>query len=308
MTTTGTHALDARCDACGAALTIGAAQRTERCPFCDAPSVVTHPASPGRSQPTFAIGFSLERDDAVRAVAHWLREQRATRFGPTPGVVERVTGVYLPAYLYSSTALSEYQASIGETYRTLGIERDDDGGASIGRKEKTEYRDLAGRRMAYVADILVSASRGLPNPEIDAIEPFDLGRVRRYVPALVAGWTSEEPTLTLDDCLQVARTEAHARVERELHRFMPGDEIRALRHQTRFVNETLDLVLVPVWVCAVRHHARKPPVRVLVNGQTGRVGGVIPFSWAQLGLVAAISVAAMIVVLMILRLLMSGVR
>jgi hypothetical protein len=287
---TASDAIELACQACGALMAIGAEQRTERCPFCDAASVVTRAPAPGRPHPTFALGFVIEREDASRRVTRWIRRQKMAPFGLTRAAPERITGIYLPAYLYSATAQSQYHASIGEKYRRLAIERDDDGGLSLRRKEKTEYRDLAGRHVMYVTDILVTASRSLQNEEVESIEPFDFGRLRRYTPALVAGWTSEEPSLSPEQCLRLARNEATASVGSSLHGFMPGDEVRSLHHETQFLDESIDLALVPVWLFAMRYHPRKAAVRVLVNGQTGRIGGVIPFSWAKLGLAVLIAV------------------
>lgn len=280
-------------------LSIGAEQRTERCPFCDAATVVTRESVPGRPHPAFALGFVIGREQAAQAVARWIRRRKMAPFGLTRAAAERITGIYLPAYLYSATADSQYRASIGENYKRLGIEGDDDGGVVLRRKEKTEYLDLTGRHVAYVADILVTASRSLSNREVEALEPFDFGRLRRYSPALVAGWTSEEPTLSPEECLRLAKAEAEASIAHSLHAFMPGDEVRSLQHQTQFVDESIDLTLVPVWTFAMRYHPRKPSVRVLVNGQTGRVGGVIPFSWAKLGLIVLIAVLALATLMVI---------
>jgi hypothetical protein len=196
-------------------------------------------------------------------------------FGLKGRTAEDVKGVYLPAYLYSATAHTSYAASIGERYR------DDD------RKNRTEYRDLSGRHSRYVADILVTASRGIPNDEVEGIEPYDLGALVRYTPGLVSGWISEEPSLTREECRRLARQEATARVARLLREFLPGDSVRSLRHHIELTDESIDLTLVPIWVFAIRYDEKKPPIRVLVNGQTGRVFGKVPFSWAKLGLIAA---------------------
>jgi hypothetical protein len=72
---------------------------------------------------------------------------------------------------------------------------------------------------------------------------------------------------------------------------MPGDGCHDLSFETDLSDEAIDLVLVPVWVFAVRYHREKPPVRILVNGQTGKVFGKIPFSWAKVGIVAAVVAA-----------------
>lgn len=272
-----------QCESCGAVVSVEKGRLTARCLFCDAPSVISRPAGE-KGRPVFALGFSVEREEAARAVQRWISRQKMAPFGLKRAAAERVTGVYLPAYLYSATAQSDYQASIAEKYETLGIKDKSDHGVTVGSREETEYRDLAGRRVAYVADILVTASRNVTNEELAAIEPFDLGRLRRYSPGLVAGWIAEEPSIGREECLRLARAEVESAIPGALRSFMPGDGVRLLRHATQFIEESLDAILVPVWVFGIRYHPRKPPLRIVVNGQTGTVKGNVPFS---LGKVAA---------------------
>jgi hypothetical protein len=252
--------------------------------------------------PVFAMGFAVEREAATRAVRDWIRSRRMAPFGLRNLAVERMSGVYLPAYLYSATANSRYEASIAEIYKKVRFERDDDG-FSVGRGEEKEYRDLTGRHVASLADILVTASHSVTNEEIQAIEPFDLGRLRRYTSALLQGWSAEEVSASPETCLGHAQGEARASVTRLLHNFMPGDGVRSLRHQTEFEEESIDLTLIPVWICTMRYHPRKPPLRILVNGQTARAGGWVPFSWAKLGLILLASAAIVAGAIVGLRLL-----
>ena len=62
---------------------------------------------------------------------------------------------------------------------------------------------------------------------------------------------------------------------------MPGDSHRGLSFHTRFHDEALVVCLLPVWVMALRHDPQKPPLRFLVNGQTGKVYGRVPVSWVK---------------------------
>jgi len=237
--------------------------------------VVDRPVTHDRPDPAFGLGFAVTRDDAARRMRRWIRGRKMAPFGLKDRSAEKVRGVYLPAYLYSATAHTSYRASIGEHYKDKE------------RKNRTEYRDLAGQYSRYVADILVTASRGIPNDEIEGIEPFDLGALTRYTPGLVSGWISEEPSLTREDCRHLARQEATTRVGQLLRRFLPGDSVRDLRHHIDLTDESIDLTLIPLWVFAIRYDDEKPPIRVLVNGQTGKVFGRVPLSWAKIGLIAA---------------------
>jgi hypothetical protein len=213
---------------------------------------------------------------------------------------EKVTGVYLPGYLYSATADTMYSAVVGEAYTATRI---DPKSKKVRRVRRIEYHDVRGEHACHLKDIVVTASVGADNDEIEAIEPYDLEGLRRYSSALVSGWASEEPSLTVDACRALARDEARARIDGLLRRFLPGDAVRSLKHQTRFRAESLDLTLLPLWVFAVRYHPARPPIRLLVNGQTGTVHGAAPVSWAKVATIAAAVVAVIGAALLLGRLL-----
>ena len=290
--------LSVGCDSCGARICFAAGQRTTRCPFCDIPLVADRPAIRDRPQPVFALGFAIDRDSAVKAVRQWLSRQKLRPSGMNAAAAQAIAGVYLPCYLYSAAAHSRYQARIAENYTRLAIDKD---GAGV--RSGTEYRDFAGRHATYVSDILVTASRGVSNDELQAIEPFDLSKLCRYSPAIIAGWNSEEPSLSTEDCLRLGRVEGNAAVATLLRDYMPGDGVASLNHSTEFTDESLDHTLVPVWVLAIRDHPQKPPVRILVNGQTGKVGGKIPHSKAKLGVLIIAGLVALAALFMLLSLL-----
>ena len=281
--------MNLECQTCGASLVLDAAQRTAVCPYCASPSVVERPPSADRPPARFALGFVLTQTAAGLAVKTWLG--RRGLFVPSSvkrGHIDTIRGVYVPAYLYSALAQTSYSAEIGEEYQeTETYTTTDANGNTVVQTRtvtRTEYRPLAGRHGTYVLDVLVTASRAVHNAELEAIEPFDLRLVRRYTPALLSGWIAEEPTLTLADCYALARGEAIAKIGEELGRFMPGDSHRNLVFQTELHRETTDLVYVPVWVLAVRHHPQKSPFRMLINGQTGQIWGRPPLSALRIGL------------------------
>lgn len=271
------------CQNCGAALVVGDVERTTKCPYCASPQIVSRPPTPDRPAPVFTIPFAIAEGPAKERVRGWLKTRGFFR-DPQLKTAEiaDMRGVYVPAYLYAATAHSRYAASIGENYveTETYTETDSEGRTHTRTRQvtKTEWRDLAGAHASYVMDVLVTASRGLNNAELEAIEPFDLRQMRRHDDALVSGWIAEEATLTLEQCVAIARSEALAKVGRALARFMPGDTHRGLRYQTLLEQETADPMLVPVWVLAAMRGPKKPPVRIVLNGQSGMIHGVAPLS------------------------------
>lgn len=272
--------LELACESCGAKLVVQATQRTARCPYCDSPSVIDRPATPDRPDPVFAIGFTIDGNRARALLRDFLDSHRWAPTALKQATVERVEGIYLPTYLYSAVADTSYRASIGEHYTEMEY---DARKKRMRRVTKTEYRTLEGSHRCYVDDLVVTASEGIPNLELETIESFDLSGLRRFSPGLISGWISEEPSMSRDTSLELAREESRDAVKLKLGGFMPGDSHHDLHAATRLTDESMDLVLLPIWVFAVRWRADRPPIRLLVNGQTGKVAGKTPVSWAKIG-------------------------
>ncbi len=275
--------LEISCQSCGATLLLESNMRSALCPYCASPSIVHRPPAADRPAPTFIVGFVVDHEHATRAVQKWISGSHMfARSDFKSAVPELTRGVYLPAYLYGAVANSQYSASIGENYTEIETYTTTDAnGKTVTRTRtvvKTEWRPLHGNHCCYVVDVIVTASSGVTNAALEAIEPFDLRALRRYADSFISGWLAEEPSRSKDDCFKLAHDETVSKVGSMLQHFMPGDTYSNLQYQTRLSHEVIDLVLLPVWSYAVRYSEDRPPVQILVNGQTGRVGGTVPVS------------------------------
>ncbi len=295
------------CGHCGASLAF-AGVRTETCPYCASPNVVERPAAAGQPDPQFVVTFVGDAEAARRALDRWLGSR--TLFADSAlkrARVDDMRGIYVPAYLYSAVAHTDYHAHIGEHYtetETYKVKTPDGKTETRTRTvTRTEYRPLSGYHVGYVTDVVVSASRGLSDRELGQIEPFDWKQMRRFDHALVSGWIAEEFSRDPGDCERASRSEAVEQVGMTLRRFMPGDSYSDLTWRTRVGWESFDPVLVPVWVLALRYREDKPPMRVVINGQTGAVAGKVPLSaWkVALGVVVLVAVIATIIYLIYTR-------
>lgn len=275
--------LEISCQACGSTLHLQSNMRTTVCPYCASPNVIERPASDNRPTPTFVVAFVVDQKRAAQAVRDWIsRSSLFARSDFKQAAPELTRGVYLPAYLYGALADSDYSAGIGENYtETETYTTTDSKGNTVTRTRtvtKTEWRSLSGEHSCYILDVVVSASHGVTNPALEAIEPFDLRALRRYSPSFISGWLAEDPSRSQDDCFRMAHEESVAKIRTMLENFMPGDSHRNLQFHTSLSQEVIDLVLLPVWSFALRYAEDRPPVQILVNGQTSRVGGKVPIS------------------------------
>ena len=295
--------MDVQCSSCGAQLVLEANLRTVECPYCAASSIVERPASPDRPAPAFVLGFSVSQIQARERAAAWLSSRGLfAKKGIHKAAVQNLRGVYVPAYLYSAAVASSFHAEIGEQYPRTEQYTETENGRTVTKTRtvtETEWRPLSGRHAEFLPDVVVTASHGLLDEELAALEPFDLRFLGRYDPAVLSGWVAEDPSMGRDECLALARREARERTAKKLADFMPGDSHRGLHHSTELTQEALDLCLLPVWVMAARYCEKAPPVRLLVNGQSGEVHGEAPLSWAKISaaLAGLLALAAALVYL-----------
>jgi hypothetical protein len=287
------------CGQCGAALAFDGV-RTATCPYCASASFVERPPTAGQPEPRFVVTFTGDAAGARRSLDRWLGSR--TWFAD-PALrkarIDDLRGIYVPAYLYSAVAHADWSASIAEHYTETETRKKDDGTTERRTVTRTEYRPLAGRHLSYVTDVVVSASKGLSHGELGAIEPYDFRTLRRYAPALVTGWIAEEFSRDADDCRVAMHAEALEEIGSKVRRFMPGDGFSDLHWRAAIHWEAIDPLLVPVWVFAVRYRDDRAPLRVAINGQTGKIAGRVPLSWWRV--VAALVVLAAIVGLLVWR-------
>ncbi len=254
----------------------------------------------------FVLPHGFDAAGARSRLEAWLRsrtifiDSRVRR-----AAVEELRGIYVPAYLYSAVARTSYTASIGEHYtETEEYDTTDEHGKKVKKTRsvtRTEHRSLAGPHVGYVTDVIVSASQGLPNRELAAIEPFDMRQLRRFAPSFVTGWLAEEFSRSRDVCHTASRGAAIDDIGVRLRAFMPGDSHSDLEWRTTVEWESLDPLYVPVWVLALRWHADKPPVRVVINGQTGEATGKLPLSPWKIAIAVLLLAAIVATIILVAR-------
>ena len=297
--------LEINCQSCGATLVVAANMRTAQCPYFASTSIVERPPSAERADPTFVLGFVIDHEQATKFVRRWLRNSGVfARSDFKEAAPEVLRGVYVPAYLYGALAHTDYTAEIGENYtETETYTTTDAKGNTVTRTRtvtRTEWRPLQGSHACYVLDVVVTASGGVSNDKLEAIEPYDLRALNRYSHAAIAGWMAEDPSRSKEDCFHLAHEESVRKVGRMLDEFMPGDSHRDLRYHTELSNEVIDLVLLPLWTFAVKYDESKPPIRILVNGQTGRITGNVPISTTKVTAAVMVGLGVILAIILLI--------
>lgn len=299
-----------RCNNCGAEIRVEAGKRSYVCPFCDSAYVIEFsPEQSRRQEPEFVIPFAVTPEQARAQLTAGLRKGAMSRPKELRSALQSadIRGVYVPVWSFSVFAQSRWSAVIGEywyrteTYTTVV------NGKTVTRTrrvQETEWYTLAGRFQQYLSGYLVSGSRGVPQELLDGLQPFHKAALRRYAPTYLAGWECEEYTVDAADALEACKREFAARQFRDVGAFMPGDTHRNLEVQTRFRDETSDLILVPIYFIRFRYAGKS--YRLLMNGQTGKIVGKMPSRWGALVGMGVLIVIAFVILAGLLLWLFGG--
>ena len=296
-----------RCRNCGAEVATEQQQRSYVCPFCDSTYVMPFSPQQGRHEVEFVIGFAITREQAWEHFRQWLARGnwfRPSDLAQAARVAEKLRGVYIPFWSFSTLAQCEWNAQIGEYwYRTETYTTYENGKPVVRTRQvrETEWWWLSGRYHRYVSGYLVSGSRGLPQEVAERIKPFQLTALKRFQPGYLAGWMAEEYTVEEDQARQMCLDYFHQLLTDEIAEFLPGDTYRDLSVQSEFSQVNSDLILLPVYLLAYRYRGKL--YRFVLNGQTGKATGDKPLSWLKIGLCAGVALAVLIIAAVIILLL-----
>ena len=161
---------------------------------------------------------------------------------------------------------------------------------------KVRWVPAWGERDDRYDDLLVLASRGLPEALVEKLGGFDTSELVPYRPEYLAGWRAEEYQVDLAQGWERGRERICEIQRARCAGDVPGDTHRNLEVRNEIGEVTWKHVLLPLW--SVQYRFRGKVYTVLVNGQTGRVVGEAPWSWVKLSLAAlAVLVAGALVFL-----------
>lgn len=266
------------CPSCGAQVESSAETLSTLCAFCDTPvvksqEVITHPIAE-------VVPFLINQVQASHALKHYVNGKyflpKEIKQKTQP---DEITGVFIPFWVFQAKTNSNYTAKIGINYQVTVTYTTTENGKVVTKtrtETRTDWHHLHGTHVHEYTDHLVCASRGITEQESNNIEPFDLGKALRYDIKLLSGKLSEMPIIEQEEAMSTATQEITTDEGHNIQRFLTGDTHSDLRYSTQV---SIDqgktyACLLPVWIATYKH--KDSVIRLLVNGQTSKVGGYIP--------------------------------
>jgi DNA-directed RNA polymerase subunit RPC12/RpoP len=292
---------EVRCPGCGAQVLIEDNVETQRCPFC-----ATHLINAPRTEavamirPACVLPFQVTDRQAMEAFNAWIKTRW---FAPTNlkqmANLGQLSGIYLPYWTYDSMTYTHYTGQRGDDYWVTESYTDSQGKRQTRQVRKTRWHYVSGEVDHFFDDVLVCASKSLPLNYVNALEPWDLGRMETFKPEFLSGFKTERYVVGLAEGFTTAQKIMDGEIRRLCCRDIGGDHQRLDNVNTQHVGVTFKHILLPMWLAVYRYH--NETYRILVNARTGEVQGARPYSWIKITLAVIAGILLAVAIFLIVR-------
>lgn len=290
-----------RCEACGAQTTFDPGVVSGECPFCGTPQVVKQASLNRTFRPRSVLPFIVDLDTAYGGFRRWLKK---LWFAPNKlkdsARQDSFTGLYIPYWTYDANTATDYRGQRGDDYQERQNYTAVENGRTVTRTRtvtKTRWTRKSGHVDCTFNDVLVAASRSLPERHLKNLEPWNLEKLVPFDESYLSGFRTESYQIDLREGFTLAKQVMDMGIEKAVRRDIGGDRQIIEMLRTIYRNITFKHILLPIWISAYRFNNKT--YRFLINGCTGEVQGERPWSWVKITLfvLAIIAVIATIALL-----------
>lgn len=246
------------CTSCGAELFINGVETATFCAYCGQPTVVFSRVSE-ELRPERIIPFRIQKEQAVAVI----REKLSHGFFVPKEIknfeVERVRGIYIPYFLFDAYYYDNQKLKGMVKYENSSRTE------TFIREAECEFKNLT-----------CDASKMLNDETSQRLEPYDLNELRPFEIGYLSGFYADRYDMNERTLKNVVRVRCKELFDKEMKMDTMAQDVRIIDSHPRFQLRKGQYVLLPAWFMTFRY--KNEPYTILVNGQTGKVVGAVPFT------------------------------
>lgn len=289
-----TEIVTAKCGNCGASSTLQPGITADSCPFCASPIVVSSGTTSTIIKPKYLLPFKIDQKTAISAFQQWVNGRW---FAPNDlkraaNTTKKLSGMYIPYWTYDSNTHSSYTGQRGDDYTTTETYTDWENGKAVQKTRTvthTRWHSVSGSVQNAFDDLLVLASKSLPEEYTNELEPWDLGNLTDYSDKFLSGFRAESYQIDVKTGFEKSKEVMDSEIRSSIGRDIGGDHQRIHSVDTVYNDITFKHILLPIWISAYKY--KDKIYRFVINGQTGEVQGERPFSVIKIVLTVLASLA-----------------
>lgn len=280
-----------KCESCGAEMIINGEETSAQCSFCGS-NHITDAHEKAGIKPEAILPFKIDSHEAMKKLEKWIKTQYCSPKGLRDVYKNgKLKPIYVPYWTFDADTDSSYSGKGGKVY----YETETKDGKEV-RVKKVKWYPTSGKVNRFFDDIQVNASKNFNERMINSIEPFNMSALVPYDKKYLAGYIAERYTKSLEECFEIAKSEMNS----EIRKNAKADILRSYGEakidniDINYNNRKFKHILIPIWTATYEYKGKK--YQYLINGETGKINGTVPYSVIKVLLVLA-GIAAIIIML-----------
>ena len=244
------------CSSCGGEIVINGKEASTQCIYCGNPSVIFSRIA-RRKKPAYILPFKNTREYALDNIKAKLKKGIFVPKLLKNFTADDVRGIYIPYWIVNC---EHHGAVVVENTAYFG-------------KSETSYHGRAGKMK--IVNLPVEASRMLDNNSSLRLEPYGLQALKPFDEDYLLGFYSDIPDITYGELKNVVHKRATTLFDEAVIDSTSG-KIYDERHSTAIDYQSRKCIMLPAWFITYEYKGKRNTI--LVNGQTGKVVGGIPWN------------------------------
>lgn len=249
------------CTACGAELAVNGVESSTFCAYCGQPTIVFNRVS-STKKPKYIIPFTITKEQAVSSIRNHLSKGTFVPEEIQNFSIERVRGIYVPFWLFDIHYSDEQYLS---------------GEVKSGKSTVTKYFFRSATTTFF--DLTLDASKQLSDESSQRLEPYDTCQKKDFETSYLSGFYADCFDMDRSDLEGLARGRCMQMFNKEIEKSINASSIRILKNAPDIDVQRAEYAMFPAWFLTFRYN--NEPYTILVNGQTGKVVGAVPFNKAK---------------------------
>lgn len=250
------------CNSCGAQLLIDHVESATYCAFCGQPTVVFQRVDK-QKRPKYIIPFRVTKELALEKVRQRIDSGSFVPKEIKSVTIDRVKGIYIP-YQMADVTFHDTQVFSTVEARKNGMQR-------------KHFFDIEG--VAHFRQMTVDTSVQLNDESAMRLEPYEMIGLKEFEPAYLSGFyadcSDEDAFITRKKVERRAKDLYTENIKEKIEKKGSYNPVLEFSDPTCDI-EKMDSVLLPAWF--VVFHYNRESYTIMVNGQTGKVIGAVPFN------------------------------
>ena len=273
-----------KCETCGAEIMLSGLEMSKSCPYCGSDYVAEQSFLPGL-KPDVVVPFMFNESDAGD---YFVKGMKKKFFAPTALKKKlpsnKIHGIYVPTFTFDAESETKYDGVL------IKKEHHTD---SKGRSYTTTKRfPISGTQLCTHSNYVEETSTKITGKQMTDILPYKFEESYVYDSNFVRGYSVEHYEDRLTDCYEHAKEGMKKAIRKIILNKYDYTDVDYLNMNVKFSNELYSYRMLPIY--SFEFEWKKNKYMVLMNGQTGKVGGGYPKSalkifFTVLGIVALVA-------------------